>query len=209
MPFLWHFLEVSGPACSSGVGTWWSLGSLPTQAILWFYMHVWHSPSLPSPTRLTSHLDILRAAQSPSPHALSPCESPTWPPCPWDCGEASSPGAPAYPGSIPSTLWWWSSGTTVGCRQVFALSGCWGALRRPGCTPLWECDRCSEVMRTCQGTLGQRPAWPCEQAPGQGHMRAWLLRVCVSVWNTLGLWQKPNHFPVLRRGSLVTKSYVF
>lgn len=29
--------EVGGPACSRGVGTWWSLGSLPTQTIPWFY----------------------------------------------------------------------------------------------------------------------------------------------------------------------------
>jgi len=29
--------EVDGHACDRGVGTWWSLGSLPIQAILWFY----------------------------------------------------------------------------------------------------------------------------------------------------------------------------
>ena len=31
-------LEVGGPACGRGVETWWSLGSLPTQAILWLYV---------------------------------------------------------------------------------------------------------------------------------------------------------------------------
>ena len=30
-----RLLEVGGPACCRQVGTWWSLGSLPTQAILW------------------------------------------------------------------------------------------------------------------------------------------------------------------------------
>ena len=29
--------EVGGPACSRGVGAWWSLRLLPTQAILWLY----------------------------------------------------------------------------------------------------------------------------------------------------------------------------
>jgi len=36
-PALLPDLEVGGSACGSGVGIWWSLGSLPTQAILWFY----------------------------------------------------------------------------------------------------------------------------------------------------------------------------
>jgi len=31
------FLEAGGPACGRGVGTWWSLEFLPTQAILWFF----------------------------------------------------------------------------------------------------------------------------------------------------------------------------
>jgi len=30
-------LEFGSPACGRTVGTWWSLESLPTQAILWFY----------------------------------------------------------------------------------------------------------------------------------------------------------------------------
>ena len=30
-------MEVGGSACSRGVGSWWSLRFLPTQAILWFY----------------------------------------------------------------------------------------------------------------------------------------------------------------------------
>ena len=30
-------VEVGGPTCGRGVGAWWSLRSLSTQAILWFY----------------------------------------------------------------------------------------------------------------------------------------------------------------------------
>jgi len=30
-------MEIGGPACSNGVGAWWSSRSLPTRDILWFY----------------------------------------------------------------------------------------------------------------------------------------------------------------------------
>ena len=36
-PVLVPDLEVGGPAFGRGAGTWWSLWSLPTQAILWFF----------------------------------------------------------------------------------------------------------------------------------------------------------------------------
>ena len=36
-PALLPDLEVGGPACGWGVGTSWSLATLPAQAILWFY----------------------------------------------------------------------------------------------------------------------------------------------------------------------------
>ena len=35
-------LEVGGPACGRRAGAWWSLRSLPTQAILWFYDSMIH-----------------------------------------------------------------------------------------------------------------------------------------------------------------------
>ena len=34
-------MEIGSPACGGGVGTWWSLRSIPMQAILWFYDSAW------------------------------------------------------------------------------------------------------------------------------------------------------------------------
>ena len=34
-------LKVGGPTCGKGVGTWWSMGPLPAQVVLWFYEKTW------------------------------------------------------------------------------------------------------------------------------------------------------------------------